>query len=120
MELDAIINLSFGVAGSLIAFLLGYWFKKLNDKQEDNSEDLNDIKVDIGGSNERFIALKEANVSAHADMQKEMAKLANEMALMAKTVTSNNMTQQRHTLEIRNLQDQHKIISEELKALKIK
>ncbi len=122
---ELIAKIVFGGCGLLTVFLLGSWFRENNKIQKEIKESLQDgtiMLVETRKDNERqdleLVALRKLNEQADIEFKSEATLLAQEMGKMAQSISSLCQKTSIHELEIENLKESQRIISEEMRSKK--
>lgn len=113
----AIVGIIMGIIGPILGFFAGGWVKRTNKSIDDIFSKVNDSEVQIVEVKVKGELEKETQDKVEIEMKRSMSELASDMSIMAKNINRNHFSLKEHNLRIGNLEDQHKIISNELKEI---
>lgn len=101
---------------SLVSLIV-WTFKSISDNQKTMLCEIQSNNMDMIKEKTEANAARKRNDEIDAQMKKSMAELAAEMNVMAKNINKNHFSVQEHNLRIMNLEDQHKIIAQQLRNI---
>lgn len=111
-----------GGGGVLICFLAGYWFNKINNRQDAAEKELKDHAISRATSGVKIVNIDEDinvlrlnNENLAIEFRKESIGLAKEMKAMVKSITIVHQKTEIHDVEIANMKDRIIFIADELK-----
>tara|TARA_R110001606_G_scaffold91591_3_gene204257 strand:+ start:6698 stop:7087 length:390 start_codon:yes stop_codon:yes gene_type:complete len=99
----------------LVAFVLKYWFNKLNKSQDIIIGEMRTLTEHRAITSVKLEGLKEQNVLTQKSMFKEISELSKSVNISMEKLM---IRSEKNTIDILNLKSEHKMIATEIRQIK--
>jgi hypothetical protein len=120
--INILLSALLGGGAILICFLAGYWFNKINNRQDSSEKEIKEqaisqaiSDVELKNMDENISGLRIINENLSIEFRNETISLAREMKSMVKSITIVHQKTQVHDIEIRNIKDGIGLLSNEIR-----